>query len=430
MKKLLSLLLLVFVGGGIFSCSNDDPAPDPDPVPAAQPAPAASQVEEDSFTVSWEAVEGAVSYVYSLQHKSDRGAITPIVPETETDQLSVSFSDLIPSTEYTFRIKALGDGEKVLDSEWKELLVTTEAPAYLSGAWVEIDEITYQKHAYMSTYCYINVTFKVNDLTDTYYATVMNGDYFDDEPDNPDFEPNTEEDMKAYLLNDSPVTDNKIRSQNYWGREVIVGMIGVDKNGQAGKLHWTKVQIPTKSEWQGGASEEQSEASLRIQHVVINSSELEGAPADCFATVYRFEVVNDARSFRYEDGYYVGDFAEEEPAYWRDYFTSVSNAYGEGYDGYYSGWKSSMSLEGGSEGYYYDATFWGTEMANETYELMFLAFDADDIPGAPGCYTVTLPAELPAVTDPGEGTDPAAYRAAVAAVNRMIREGKKIPLRR
>ena len=287
----------------------------------------------------------------------------------------------------------------MLDSEWKELLVTTEPPAYLSGAWVEIDEITYQKHTYMSTYCYINVTFKVNDLTDTYYATVMNGNYFDDEPDNPDFEPNTEEDLKAYLLNDSPVTDNKIRSQNYWGREVIVGMIGVDKNGQAGKLHWTKVQIPTKSEWQGGASEEQSEASLRIQHVVINSSELEGAPADCFATVYRFEVVNDARSFRYEDGYY-------------------------------SGWKSSMSLEGGSEGYYYDATFWGTEMANETYELMFLAFDADDIPGAPGCYTVTLPAELPAVTEPGEGTDPAAYRAAVAAVNRMIREGKKIPLRR
>lgn len=428
MKKFLSLLLLLTVGGGITSCSNDDPAPAPDPVPVAQPAPVASQIEDDSFTVSWEAVEGAASYVYSLQHKNDRGSITPIVPETATDELSASFTGLIPSTEYTFRIKAVGAGELNLDSEWFECSVTTEAPAYLSGPWVEIDEISYQKHAYMSTYCYINVTFKTNDLTATYYATVMNGTYFDDEPDNPDFEPNTEEDLKAYLLGDSPVSDDKIRSQNYWGREVIIGMIGVDAAGNPGKLNWTKIQIPTKSEFEGGNPDEQSEASVRIQHVVINSSELEGAPTECFATVYRFQVVDGARSFRYEDGYYAGDFAKQEPAYWRDYFTSISNAYGEGYDGYYSGWKSSMELEGGYDDYYYDATFWSAEMANETYELIFLALDSDNIPGAPGCYEVTLPAELPAIS---EQTDPAAYRAAVAAANRILRERKAaIPYRR
>lgn len=426
MKKLLSLILFFAVGGGISSCTNDDP----EPAPVAQPAPVVSDVEDTSFTVSWEAIEGAASYIYSLQHKNDRGSITPIVPETATDELSVSFTGLIPSTEYTFRIKAVGDSPLHLDSEWYEYPVTTEAPAYLTGPWVEIDEVSYQKHAYMGTYCYINVTFKTNDLTSTYYATVMNGTYFDDEPDNPDFEPNTEEDLKAYLLADTPVSDNKIRSQNYWGREVIIGMIGVDANGNVGKLNWKKVQIPTKTEWQGNTNNEQSDASIRIQHVVINSSELEGAPTECFATVYRFEVINDARSFRYEDGYYEGDFEKQEPAYWRDYFTSISNAYGEGYDGYYSGWKHSMELEGGDEGYYYDATFWDVSMANETYELMFLAFDSDNIPGAPGCYKVTLPAELPAVTTE-EGTDPAAYRAAVAAANRILRERKAaIPYRR
>ena len=40
-----------------------------------------------------------------------------------------------------------------------------------------------------------------------------------------------------------------------------------------------------------------------------------------------------------------GDFAKKETSYWRQYFSSLANAYGEDYDGYYSGWKSSMDLE-------------------------------------------------------------------------------------
>lgn len=433
MKKIFSLLLLFAVAGGGYSCSDDDPAADPDPTPETQPVPVAqpvctsSQITETSFTVSWEAVEGAASYVYTLQHRNAHGAVTPIVAETATEKLTVSFNDLKAATEYTFRIKALGDGKTTLDAEWREYAVTTSAPSYLSGPWVTIDEISYQKHNYMSTYCYINVTFKANDLTDKYYATVMNGTYFDDDPSDPDFEPNTEEDLKAYLLAQAPVADNKIREQNYWGRECIIAIIGVDAEGNPGKLSWTKIRIPTKSEFEGGNPDTQSQATLRIQHVVINSAELEGAPADCFATVYRFEVVDGAASFRYEDGYYEGDFAKKEASYWVDYFSSIANAYGEGYDGYYSGWKSSMELDGGTEGYYYDATFWDTTMAGETFELLFLAYDTDIIPGAPGCYTVTLPAELPAIT---QTSDPAAYRAAVAAANRIARERGIAPRRR
>ena len=100
------------------------------------PAPVASDITSDSFAISWEAVEGAVSYTYTLLHKNTHGAITVIIPETNTDALSAAFTDLKASTAYTFRIKALGDGEKTLDSEWCECPVTTGEPEYLSGSWV------------------------------------------------------------------------------------------------------------------------------------------------------------------------------------------------------------------------------------------------------------------------------------------------------
>lgn len=432
MKKLFSVLLLFAVAAGNYACSDDDPATDPgtDPIvpPAslAQPVCISSQVTESSFTVSWEAVDGATSYLYTLQHKNAHGAVTPIVPETTTDQLTLSFSDLKAATEYTFRIKALGDGDQVLDSAWNEITVSTRTPAYMDGPWVVIGDATYEKHPYMPSYCYMTVAFTPNEKTATYYATIVAGDYFDIDPDIPDFEPNTEEDLTAYLLTQEPVADNKHRESSWWEKEVIVGVIGVDAEGNPGKLNWTKIKNPSKSEYEGGSGDEESQATLRIQHVVINSAELEGAPVGCFATVYRFEVVDGALSFRYEDGFYAGDFAKKEPAEWRNYFSSISNAYGEGYDGFYSGWKSSMDLEGSDGLYYYDATFWDASMAGETFELLFLAYDTYGTPGAPGCYTVTLPAQLPEITAP---TDPTAYRAAAAAANRIARE-RGITLRR
>lgn len=411
MNKLIKTFMLVALAAGFCACSDDEPAP----AQAAQtPAPEASQITENSFSVSWAPVDGIESYAYVLQHKGANGSIVPIVAETETEELSVVFNDLKPSTEYTFRVKAIGDGTKWLDSEWAKLTVTTASAAYLAKPWVEVGDITYQKHNYMSTYCYINVAFTPNDKTASYYATVMNGNYFDDDPDTPGFEPNTEEDLKSYLLAQSPVSNNKIREQNYWGREVIVAVIGVDAAGEPGELNWTRIKIPTKSEFEGGGGDDTpSAASLRIQHVVINSGELEGAPADCFATVYRFEMTNGAKSFRYEDGFYPGDFAKKEVGEWRDYFTSITNAYGEKYDGFYSGWKSSMELESSDGLYYYDVTFWdASAMAGQSFEVLYLSFDADAKAGTPGCYTVTLPEKLPEITDPTDPAQAREYRAA------------------
>ena len=111
MKKLLPYLLLFILAGGGISCSDDDPTV-PEPEAVMPPAPAASDITSDSFAISWEAVEGAVSYTYTLLHKNTHGAITVIVPETNTDALSAAFTDLKASTAYTFRIKALGDGDK------------------------------------------------------------------------------------------------------------------------------------------------------------------------------------------------------------------------------------------------------------------------------------------------------------------------------
>lgn len=414
MKKLLSLLLLCAVGGGISSCTDDDPAPAPEPSPVAQPAPIASEIGESAFTVTWKAVEGAVGYTYTLMHKNPNGAVTVIVPETRTEALSIPLTDLKASTAYLFRIKALGDEVTTLDSEWKEIGITTEAPAYLFGPWVTFDVSYEERNSY---YCRINVIFTPNDKTSAYYASCVYSSYFDDDPDDPNFEPNTEQDMIAYLLTQKPVADNKLTDTS-WGYsyDFILAVVGVDAAGNPGKLHWAKFKTMPKPSTGG---DEQSEASLRIQHVVINSAELEGAPQNCFATVYRFEPVDGAKTFRYEDGFYPGDFAAKQPAHWREYFASIDNAYGEKEDGYYTGWKSSNGIESTDGIYYYDVTFWSTEMAGETFELIQIAYDGGGTPGAPTCYTVTLPAELPAITEPA----PAFRKAAVSAANRIARQG-------
>lgn len=426
MKKLLSLLLLAFVAG---ACSEDESSPEPQPVPEpqpealTQPAPVQTEVTENTLSVAWEAVEGAVGYVYTLQYRNEHGAVTPIVAETETTELAASFQELVPATEYTLRIKARGDGETTLDSAWAELRASTQSPAYLSGPWVEFEVSYAERNSY---YCTIDVTFTPNDKTTAYYASCVYSSYFDDDPDDPDFIPNTEEDMINYLLAQKPVADNHMTDTS-WGYayDFILAVVGVDAEGNPGKLHWK--QLRTMDRPSTGGSE-QSEASVRIQHVVINSGELEGAPESCFAAVYRFEPVDGARTFRYEDGYYAGDFAKQEPSAWRDYFTNLSNAYGEGYDGYYAGWKSSTLLESSDGLYYYDVTFWDASMAGETYEVIYMAFDEAGVPGAPGSYTVTLPDELPAITVPENGSSTDLLRAATAALQRQPR-AVRIPLR-
>lgn len=424
MRKTIKTLLFLSLTMGMWSCSDDDDEitdiVENNPVAVKAPVVTESEVTESSVTLSWTKSDNVKGYAYTLQYLGSHGQVVPIVPETETTENSVIFSDLKSATKYTFRVKVIGNGTNTLDSEWASYEVTTSTAEHLNGPWVEMDKITYQKHNYMSSYCYINITFLPNDKTDHYYAQVVNGTYFDTEPDNPDFIPNTEDDLKQYLLNSVEVTDNATRQQNYWGREVIVATIGVDAEGNPGKLNWKKVQIPTRSEWLGSQEPvEASQASLRIQYAVGNSAELDGAPENCFAVIYRFEPVSDAKDFRYEDGYHVGDFESKSTAEWTEYFTDVKNANGEAFDGGYEGWISSGALDSSEDGfYYYGVTFFGQEMAGETYELIYLAFDSDAVPGTPGSISVTLPEELPAVTGT---TDPAMVQACNKALKKSPR---------
>lgn len=88
------------------------------PVALGTPVPVVDQasLSETSFTVTWEAVENAVSYAYTLNNGTEETA----------GSTTVTFSDLTASTQYTFKVKAVAaeDGGYT-DSEWASLTVTT-----------------------------------------------------------------------------------------------------------------------------------------------------------------------------------------------------------------------------------------------------------------------------------------------------------------
>ena len=392
-------------------------------VSVGQPAPEASEITDSGFKVGWPAVEEATAYVYSLMSRNANGSLSVVVQPTVIETLSVVCSNLKADTEYLFRVQAKGDDHTTLDSPWTELKVKTAPAAQVEGPWVEF-EVAYRERS--SYQCYIDVTFKPNDDAAAFYADCISGSYFDIY-DEPGFEPNTDEDLIAYLMASKPLAENTKSFQWSYSYDFIIGAVAVDKDGKPGKLHWVKLKTPSRSELRGDdGDDETSQAALRIQTVIANSADLgEDAPAGCFATVYRFELTGGARSFRFEDGFYVGDFAKQEAAYWRKYVGSAANASGEAYDGGYSGWISSNDLELSADGfYYYGVTFWDASMAGETYELIYTAYDAFRDPGTPACITVSLPETVPApATQNPEVT--AAVKAA-AKKNRTVR----VPFRR
>lgn len=66
-----------------------------------------------SFTLSWKAVENALSYVYELDGQLG-----------ETDGLTVSFDELEPASVHQVRVKAVADkNSNFQDSEWAEMTV-------------------------------------------------------------------------------------------------------------------------------------------------------------------------------------------------------------------------------------------------------------------------------------------------------------------
>lgn len=106
---------------------------DPESNPEKLSAPVLSLTEqtEDSFTVSWNAVQNAAGYSYALQNEAEQA----------TTETSVSFSGLEPGS-YTLKVKATSNSEEWTDSDYSEISVTlTETETELTFSF-EIADLT------------------------------------------------------------------------------------------------------------------------------------------------------------------------------------------------------------------------------------------------------------------------------------------------
>ncbi len=119
MKKISRILMCASLLLGFAACSDSDSGDDGDNngTQLAAPVLAQSSVEETAFSVTWQAVEHANVYAYSLNGGT----------EATTSETSARFSDLNPGTEYTVTVKALSTDPKYTASDAAQIKVTTLA---------------------------------------------------------------------------------------------------------------------------------------------------------------------------------------------------------------------------------------------------------------------------------------------------------------
>lgn len=97
------------------------------PTDLAVPAsPEVANVAAHSFTAKWTAVEGASGYRVVVFNNDGSRKTTQEIEGGEIFQFN--FKNLNPSTAYTFKIAAKGDGETTIDSELSDAVAVTTAP--------------------------------------------------------------------------------------------------------------------------------------------------------------------------------------------------------------------------------------------------------------------------------------------------------------
>lgn len=122
MKKISRILICASLLLGFAACSDSDSGDEGNNgngnnngTPLAAPVLAEGSVGEDTFVVTWQSVDHADLYSYSL----NGGALS------STSGTSASFEGLEPGTQYTVSVKALSSDSKYTASEAAEIKVTT-----------------------------------------------------------------------------------------------------------------------------------------------------------------------------------------------------------------------------------------------------------------------------------------------------------------
>ncbi len=110
-------------------------APPPVPVELAAPKIALGQIKPTEMTFSWGAVENSSGYAYTVtagDQTVDSGSFA-------ADKTTAEVFGLTPESVYTVSLKAVGDGNLYLDSQWTEISITTpeEAKAPVQGSKIE-----------------------------------------------------------------------------------------------------------------------------------------------------------------------------------------------------------------------------------------------------------------------------------------------------
>lgn len=128
----IKFILLAFMAIATLSCVEKPEKPEQKPTALTAPDVVTGEITENSISVSWNAVENSIGFEFKLTESADIIASDSVGVET----LNATIGELKPETKYVFQIRAIGDNELYLDSEWKktEITTTVHVPTYVEFA--------------------------------------------------------------------------------------------------------------------------------------------------------------------------------------------------------------------------------------------------------------------------------------------------------
>ena len=126
MKKfglfLLTSLLLSFAG------CNDDTVEELSFPTVSKPVLAVTENTSASFSIAWDAVEGAEEYLYSVSKSDADGNTTEVRPETRTAATSFTIDNATAATRYVVRVQTIASaGSQLGNSDFAEIFLETPA---------------------------------------------------------------------------------------------------------------------------------------------------------------------------------------------------------------------------------------------------------------------------------------------------------------